>query len=83
MVLYGLQTGDDADRRFAYGPAGGAPYVISQLTGNYDNTPSFLDAQHPVETKQDAEVAVWRGWRDLPPRWIRKSKWFGMTWRWA
>jgi uncharacterized protein (DUF885 family) len=36
------------------------PYVISQLTGSYQNVPDFLDSQHKVETRADAEAYVAR-----------------------
>lgn len=61
VVLYGLQTTDDADKRYDYGPAGaGAPYVVSQLTGSYSNIPDFLDSQHQIETKADADAYLAR-----------------------
>jgi uncharacterized protein (DUF885 family) len=61
VVLYGLANGDAADKRYDYGPAGaGAPYILSQLTGNYCNTPSFLDTQHSIGTKADAEAYLAR-----------------------
>jgi uncharacterized protein (DUF885 family) len=61
VVLYGLQTTDAADRAFDYGPGGaGQPYVISQLTGSYQQLPSFLDNQHTIETKADAEAYLAR-----------------------
>ncbi len=61
VVLYGLQSADEANRRFSYGAApAGQPYVISQLTGNYCNTPSFLDTQHTIENKADAEAYLAR-----------------------
>jgi uncharacterized protein (DUF885 family) len=36
------------------------PYVISQLTGSYQNVPDFLDSQHKVETRADAEAYISR-----------------------
>ena len=34
IVMFNLQTRDDSDKRYEYGPAGaGAPYALSQLTG--------------------------------------------------
>ena len=44
---------------FGYGDpgAGGAvPYVVSQLTGNYRNIPSFLGGQHVIAAASDAEA---------------------------
>ena len=57
IVMYGLTTADDASKEFDYGgPGAGAPYTLSQLTGSYCQLPSFLDSQHPVETKADADA---------------------------
>ena len=36
-------------------PFYGGPYVLSQLTGSYQGTPDFLDNQHSIETKEDAD----------------------------
>ena len=36
------------------------PYVISQLTGLYQQVPDFLDSQHSVETTADAEAYLAR-----------------------
>ncbi|HUO93275.1 MAG TPA: DUF885 family protein [Rhizomicrobium sp.] len=56
VVLFGLQSEDVANRRYDYGPGGaGAPYVISQLTGSYDQIPDFLDNQHQIADKTDAD----------------------------
>jgi len=61
VILYGLKTNAEANARFAYGPGGaGAPYILSQLTGSYSQGPSFLDNQHTIETKADAEAYLAR-----------------------
>jgi uncharacterized protein (DUF885 family) len=61
VILYGLKTNAAANARFAYGPGGaGAPYILSQLTGSYSQGPSFLDNQHTIETKADAEAYLAR-----------------------
>lgn len=61
VVMYGLRTNDDANRAFNYGTAGaGQPYVVSQLDGSYRQLPSFLDNQHTIETKADADAYVAR-----------------------
>lgn len=61
VVMYGLQTQDEANRSFDYGTGGaGAPYVISQLTGAYQSIPDFLDSQHSIDTKQDADAYLSR-----------------------
>jgi uncharacterized protein (DUF885 family) len=36
------------------------PYVVSQLTGSYQAIPSFLDRQHKVENRADAEAYLAR-----------------------
>jgi uncharacterized protein (DUF885 family) len=46
-----------------YGSAGYGspnPYLISQLTGSYVGMPDFLDSQHPVKTKEDADAWIAR-----------------------
>ncbi len=47
---------------FDYGDQRGyiVPYVVSQLTGAYQSVPTFLDRQHQIHDKDDAE-ATWRG----------------------
>ena len=35
---------------------GPSPYVVSQLTGSYQNVPDFLDTKHRIETAEDAEA---------------------------
>ena len=49
---------------FPYGTIGGysypVPYVLSQLTGSYQDVPDFLDSQHKIETKDDADAYVSR-----------------------
>jgi uncharacterized protein (DUF885 family) len=48
--------------KFEFGEAGGrpAPYVVSQLGGSYYAVPDFLDTQHPVNTREDAEYYLSR-----------------------
>jgi len=45
-------TVQDEGAKFPYY---GGPYVLSQLTGAYQGMPDFLDNQHSIETKQDAD----------------------------
>jgi uncharacterized protein (DUF885 family) len=45
--------------RFDYG-AGVYPYVVSQLTGSYQEIPTFLDRQHKIETREDADAYIAR-----------------------
>ncbi len=61
VVLFNLQNTDDDDRRYAYaGGRAGAPYVIDQQRGLYSSVPSFLDNQHRIETKSDADAYLSR-----------------------
>jgi uncharacterized protein (DUF885 family) len=59
-VLFTLEVQDEGNR-FRYGGQGaGAPYAISQLTGAYRQIPDFLDNQHRIETKDDADAYLAR-----------------------
>jgi uncharacterized protein (DUF885 family) len=62
VVEYGLERTITGLERFPYGASGGyyAPYVLSQLTGPYRGIPDFLDNQHPIETRTDAEAYLAR-----------------------
>jgi uncharacterized protein (DUF885 family) len=61
VVMYGLRTRDAADRAFRYGDGGaGDPYVLNQLEGSYHDLPSFLDTQHTIATKADADAYIAR-----------------------
>jgi uncharacterized protein (DUF885 family) len=37
-----------------------SPYVLSQITGAYQSVPDFLDSQHVVETRADAQAYLAR-----------------------
>ena len=61
VILYGLQQQEDSDKRFQYGAIGAAaPYVISQLSGAYQSVPDFLDSQHQISVKTDADAYLSR-----------------------
>ena len=62
VVEYNLTRGIAAGERFTFGSSSGrfAPYVLSQLTGPYRGIPDFLDNQHPIETREDAEAYLSR-----------------------
>jgi uncharacterized protein (DUF885 family) len=61
VVMYGLRMTDTANRAFHYGLGGaGQPYVLSQISGSYQQLPSFLDTQHTIETKADADAYIAR-----------------------
>jgi uncharacterized protein (DUF885 family) len=60
-VEFTLAVQDEGNRKFQYGGQGaGAPYVLSQLTGSYQSMPDFLDNQHVIETKGDADAYMAR-----------------------
>jgi len=60
-VEFVLAIGDEFATKFEYnGAYGGAPYVISQLTGSYQQAPDFLDTQHTIETKADCDAYMAR-----------------------
>jgi uncharacterized protein (DUF885 family) len=60
VVMYGLKTQVE-DARFDYGPGiAGQPYILSQLTGSYSQVPSFLDNQHTIVTREDADAYLAR-----------------------
>jgi len=61
VVMFNLKNTDDDNRRYSYaGGAAGAPYIIDQQTGLYSRIPSFLDNQHRIETKSDADAYLSR-----------------------
>jgi uncharacterized protein (DUF885 family) len=47
---------------FDYGDVRGyvVPYVVSQLTGAYQSVPTFLDREHQIATREDAEAYLAR-----------------------
>ena len=51
-----------ATQRFDFGGSAfsRSPYVVSQLTGAYQNVPDFLDTKHRIETKDDADAYLSR-----------------------
>ncbi len=63
VTEYALELGRDGGR-FAFGSntlasamtESSSPYVVSQQSGSYVSTAEFLDSQHTVETKADAEA---------------------------
>lgn len=58
-VLYAMDVGAEGGR-FAYGQDYANPYVVSQQDGSVANTPEFLNAQHLIETRDDAEAYLAR-----------------------
>ena len=60
-VEFSTAVQEEGNQRFQYGGQGsGAPYVVSQLTGAYQAIPDFLDNQHSIETKADADAYLAR-----------------------
>ena len=60
-VEYDLATTDKGNRRFVYGHEGaGAPYMISQINGAYQDVPDFLDSQHTIDNRADCEAYIAR-----------------------
>jgi uncharacterized protein (DUF885 family) len=49
-----------ANMRYEVGGGAGSPYVVTQLTGSYTDIPDFLDSQHPLRTRDEAEAYVAR-----------------------
>jgi uncharacterized protein (DUF885 family) len=61
VVIFGLKNTDMDNKRYKYAGGGaGAPYVISQRDGLYSNIPSFLDNQHTIAVKADADAYLAR-----------------------
>jgi uncharacterized protein (DUF885 family) len=62
IVLYGMRQQAAAFHQFKYaGGSAGAPYVLNQMGGSaYHDVPDFLDSQHGIETKDDAEAYLLR-----------------------
>ncbi|MGC6331752.1 DUF885 domain-containing protein [Rhizorhabdus sp. FW153] len=62
VVAYMLEKRVDGASRYPYGSTVGyyVPYAISQLSGPYASVPDFLDSQHVIETKGDADAYIQR-----------------------
>jgi len=60
-VMWDTSNSLSGAEAFAFGSVGSAnPYVLSQLTGSYQSVPDFLDSQHSIETRADAEAYLAR-----------------------
>ncbi len=59
-LLFDLQSADDANRAFVYGNGAGNPYVLAQISGAWQDVPSFLESQHSIATRADCEAYVAR-----------------------
>lgn len=49
-----------ANTAFEIGGGAGAPYVVTQLTGAYTDVPDFMDSQHPLRTRDEADAYLAR-----------------------
>lgn len=58
-VLYAMDVGAEGGR-FGYGRDYANPYVVSQQDGTVANTGEFLNSQHPIENRDDAEAYLVR-----------------------
>jgi Uncharacterized protein conserved in bacteria len=58
-LFYGAKQEAEIDQRFRYGDSSN-PYTVYQLGGAYQQGPDFLDSQHPVESKADADAYLAR-----------------------
>jgi uncharacterized protein (DUF885 family) len=45
---------------FERGAGAGAPYVVTQLTGSYTDIPDFMDARHPLRSRDEADAFLAR-----------------------
>ncbi|KRB79821.1 Tat pathway signal protein [Sphingomonas sp. Root710] len=62
VVVYMYEQGTKGGTKYPYGSSDGyyVPYAISQISGPYSDIPDFLDSQHVIETKADADAYVSR-----------------------
>jgi uncharacterized protein (DUF885 family) len=84
-LAFELETSDAANRRFEYGEVGaGGPYVLSQITGAWQQVPDFLDTEHSIETRADCEAYLARmeafaGMMDAEAERVRRDVSLGVT----
>jgi uncharacterized protein (DUF885 family) len=62
VVVYLLEAGIKGGSTYDYGTSSDyyVPYAISQISGPYSSVPDFLDSQHVVATKGDADAYIAR-----------------------
>jgi uncharacterized protein (DUF885 family) len=69
VVAYAHALADEGYRRFKYGDnavlnvwqaESNTPYAVSQASGFFATVPDFLNSQHPIETKADADAYLAR-----------------------
>ena len=61
-VLWDFSLQSEGYKNYKFGDGGTywGPYPITQLTGSYQSVPDFLDSQHAIETKDDADAYLSR-----------------------
>ena len=59
VVRTSLQNDVDS-MRFVYGSGAGGPYIVNQIDGAYTWIPDFLDSQHPVTNRAQADAYLAR-----------------------
>ncbi len=59
-IAYVQDIQAEQDARFVYGEPQSNPYVVHQLGGAYADIPDFLDTQHAIATKADADAYLAR-----------------------
>lgn len=59
VVRTSLQNDVDS-MRFEHGSGAGGPYMVNQIKGGYTWVPDFLDSQHPVTSKAQADAYLAR-----------------------
>ncbi len=59
VALTSLQSQIDASR-FTFGYGAMQPYAVTQLTGSYRDIPGFLDSQHPLTNRDQADAYLLR-----------------------
>ena len=62
VIEFQLKTAVEGGERYSFGDVGNrfSPYVISQLSGAYQDVPDFLDNQHKIAGTPDAEAYLSR-----------------------
>ena len=62
VMIYLFEQQTKGGSKYPYGSSDGyyVPYAISQLSGPYANVPDFLDSQHVIVEKADADAYVSR-----------------------
>jgi uncharacterized protein (DUF885 family) len=91
VVAYALTLGRDAGK-FDFGEntlasamnEDSTPYVVSQETGSFVGIPEFLDSQHKIETKADADaylarVEAWAGVLDQETARVKRDAGLGVA----